>query len=93
MYQITANGINDGEQREREGEDSGRVRGIFPVMHRDVEGKNKHVMKENSGDSIRGSAPEVLPGEEVGQTLLWPGHMPTVQRNAGGGNRASTNLG
>lgn len=80
-------------QREREGEDSGRVRGIFPVMHRDVEGKNKHVMKENSGDSIRGSAPEVLPGEEVGQTLLWPSHMPTVQRNARGGNRASTNLG
>lgn len=66
MYQITANGVNDGET-EREVEASGRVVRIFPVMHRDIEGKNKYTMREsNTGDTIRGSAPEFLPGEEVG---------------------------
>lgn len=66
MYRITANGVNDGET-EREGEASGRVVGIFPVMHRDIEGKNKYAMGENNaGDTSRGSAPEFFPGEEVG---------------------------
>lgn len=66
MYRITANGVNDGET-EREGEASGRVVGIFPVMHRDIQGKNKYAVRENNaGDTIRGSAPEFLSGEEVG---------------------------
>ena len=52
---------------EKEGEAAGRVVGLFPVMHRDIEGKNKYAMREkNAGDTIRGSAPEFLPGEEVG---------------------------